>query len=76
MKSIQDPRYKELIEKIIELRKSKGVTQTALAESLDKPQSYVAKVENYERRLDVIELNDWLKGLDTRIGEFLIPFDK
>ncbi len=31
-------------------------TQAAVAERLGRPQSYVAKVERCERRLDVVEL--------------------
>ena len=40
---------------LIQERQSKGVTQTQLAQRLNKPQSYVSKYENGERRLDVIE---------------------
>jgi transcriptional regulator with XRE-family HTH domain len=36
-------------------RKSAGLTQQQLANHLYKPQSFVAKVELGERRLDVIE---------------------
>ena len=32
------------------------MTQVELARRLNKPQSYVSKVETFERRLDVIEL--------------------
>ena len=71
MSSIHDPRYREIIKKLIELRESKNMTQVQLATSLKKPQSYVAKVENYERRLDFIELHDWLKYLDEKITSFL-----
>ena len=57
--------------KLIELRESKNVTQVELARLLNKPQSYVSKVEILERRLDVIELIDWLKVLDANIFDFL-----
>lgn len=40
------------------------MTQVQLATSLKKLQSCVAKVENFERRLDFIELYDWLYALD------------
>lgn len=63
MSSIHDPRYREVIQKLIDLRESKKITQVQLATSLRKPQSYVAKVENCERRLDFIELHDWLSAL-------------
>jgi len=36
-------------------RKSAGVTQQQLADKLEKPQSFVAKYENGERRLDMAE---------------------
>ena len=36
-------------------RKAAGLTQYELAEKLGKPQSFVAKYEGGERRLDVIE---------------------
>ena len=47
--------YQELIARLVEARRDAGLTQQALAERLGRPQSYVAKVEGCERRLDVIE---------------------
>ena len=40
------------------LRKAAGLTQTAVAERLGKPPSYVAKYELGDRRLDVLEYLD------------------
>lgn len=71
MSSIHDPRYINLIKKLIQIREFKNITQVELATSLKKPQSYIAKVENLDRRLDVLELNDWLSVLDTSIVDFL-----
>ncbi len=70
MSSLHDPRYRALIEKLIKLRESKVMTQVELASSLKKPQSYITKVENFDRRIDIIELQDWLKALDTEIPIF------
>ena len=69
MRSIHDPRYQDLIQKLIELRESKNVTQVELAQRLGKQQSYVSKVEILERRLDVIELIDWLTALSIGLEE-------
>jgi len=72
MRSIHDPRYQDLIKKLIELRESKNVTQVELARRLNKPQSYVSKVEILERRLDVIELMDWLTALGIKVEDFFV----
>lgn len=63
MKTIHDPRYRELVELLIQQREAAPVTQTELALRLGKPQSYVAKVENLDRRLDMVELADWAKAI-------------
>ncbi|ENB7664459.1 TPA: helix-turn-helix domain-containing protein [Enterobacter cloacae] len=55
MSSIYSNEYQLVIKTLRSARIEQGITQTQLAESLGKPQSFVAKVENGERRLDVIE---------------------
>lgn len=55
-KSIYNEAYRSLVEALKSARREAGVTQQDVAEVLNKPQSYVAKVEGCERRLDVIEL--------------------
>ena len=71
MSSIHDPRYRKLIQKLIAVRELRKITQVELATSLKKNQSYIAKVENYDRRIDILELYDWLKALDVPIENFL-----
>ncbi|WP_426167446.1 helix-turn-helix domain-containing protein [Pseudoduganella sp. R-34] len=75
MKSIHRPHYAELIEKLVEVRTSCGVTQTELAKQLGKHQSYVAKIEALDRRLDVVELADWLKALKMQPQRFMEGLD-
>ena len=59
-----------------------GVTQTTLAERLGKPQSFVAKFEGLERRLDIVEFfaiadalglarSNLFKHLDAALGPLL-----
>ena len=46
------------------LRKAAGLTQVELALRIGKPQSFVAKYEGGERRLDVIEFLSIVEALD------------
>ena len=55
MKSIFTHEYEIFRQCMIAARKEAQLTQDSLAKSLNKPQSFVAKYENGERRLDVIE---------------------
>lgn len=45
------------------------MTQERLAKRLDRPQSYISKVETRERRLDVIEFAQWCRAIDLDAGE-------
>ena len=71
MSSIHDPRYQKLIKELIRIRELKKITQVEVASSLKKPQSYVAKVENLDRRLDIIELIDWVRVLNLNVIQVL-----
>lgn len=55
MSSIYADEYQLLIKLLRTARREKGLTQQQLASALKRPQSFIAKVENGERRLDVIE---------------------
>ncbi|MBA4801830.1 MAG: helix-turn-helix transcriptional regulator [Euryhalocaulis sp.] len=65
--------YQTLLSELGRLRKEAGLTQRELADRLGKPQSYVAKYELGERRLDVVDFLDiaealsfdWVKLLST-----------
>ncbi|MGL9720923.1 helix-turn-helix domain-containing protein [Symbiopectobacterium sp.] len=55
MASIYSDEYQRVIKALREARVAKGITQESLAQALDRPQSFIAKVENGERRLDIVE---------------------
>lgn len=55
--------YKNLIARLVASRTAAGLTQQDVADALGKPQSYVAKVEGLERRLDVIEFLEFAKAI-------------
>lgn len=58
MKSIHQERYAALIDTLINHRKEQGFTQEVVAKQLEKPQSYIAKIEGKDRKLDVLEFID------------------
>jgi len=55
MKSIFSPKYDVFRRCMIAARKDAKLTQATLAKAIEKPQSFIAKYENGERRLDVVE---------------------
>lgn len=50
--------YRAFAAHLVTLRNAAGVTQKELASRLLKPQSFVSKVERFERRLDPSEFRD------------------
>jgi transcriptional regulator with XRE-family HTH domain len=54
-KSVHSPEQLALRELLIAARDKAELTQQKLAKRLGKPQSFVAKYEGGERRLDVVE---------------------
>lgn len=54
-KSLHTRQYRQFIDLLRQTRKAAGLTQADAAKSLGEYQSFVAKYENGERRLDVIE---------------------
>ena len=62
-KTIHSSQYKSLCKLLINERIIKKLTQGELAERLGKPQSFVSKYENCERRIDVLEFIEITKSL-------------
>lgn len=68
MKSLRTPEHKKLIELLIAARIKAGLTQQQLAKKLARPQSYVAKYEGGERRIDIVEFISIAYALDFDAG--------
>jgi len=64
-KSVHSPDQAAFCELMVRARKAAGLTQEALAGRLKKPQSFVAKYEGGERRLDVLEFIAIARALDA-----------
>ena len=79
-KTLGSSDHERFLELLVQKRRDAGLTQLAVAERLERPQSFVAKYENGERRLDVLEFIAVARALGadpvTLLGEFVAPEPK
>lgn len=54
-KTLRSTEHARFLDLLIQARHGAGLTQQTLAKRLSRPQSFVAKYENGERRIDIIE---------------------
>ena len=69
-KTLGTLRHKQLIAFLIQKREAAGMTQLELAGSLDEYQSWVARLESGQRRVDVIEFERLAEILNFDTKEF------
>src|ERR1700759_5443656 len=62
-KSLKSAEYGRLIALLVAVRKNADVRQQALAKKLGRPQSFIAKYEGGERRIDVVEFVEIAEAL-------------
>lgn len=70
-KSIYSERLREIRLLLLEKRKESGLTQSALAKKLARPQAYVSNYERGERRLDLVEFLEIAKALSFDPVKFI-----
>ncbi|PLX37893.1 MAG: transcriptional regulator [Hyphomicrobiales bacterium] len=70
VKTLGSARHTALIAYLIEARERAGLTQTELAEKLGEYQSFVARLESGQRRVDVIEFLELAEvlGFDAAVA--------
>lgn len=69
-KSIHTIESLSLCQLLVEYREAKQITQSELARLLDWKQSHLSKVENGDRRLDLLEFNMIAKVLKIDVQTF------
>lgn len=70
-KTIRSSGHEALRDALIAARKTAGLTQAELAERLKCHQSFVARVESGERRIDVIELIVLARAMGAAAADLL-----
>lgn len=58
------------------MRDGSGLTQAALAQCLDKPQSYVSKIESGERSVDFVEVREICRCCGDDFIRFVERFER
>ena len=76
VKSAFTRRHRRFRTLLAEARRDAGLTQVALAAKLGRPQSFVSKFEQGERRLDVIEFLDIARALKVDAGQILAEVER
>jgi transcriptional regulator with XRE-family HTH domain len=70
-KGVYSQEHKRLVKRLVKARIKVGLTQTEAAKLLGKSQSYIAKIEVGQRKIDVIELKRLSKLYKKPINYFL-----
>jgi transcriptional regulator with XRE-family HTH domain len=70
MRSQHSERYREFLKRLRKAREGAGLTQAQVARALGRQQSFISKCESGERRVDVIELEDFARLYGKRLSFF------
>lgn len=68
--------YEQFRKMLVAARKEGNLTQVELAEALGRPQSFVSKYENGERRLDVVEFLELARAIGFDYVAFLRKLER
>lgn len=71
VKTLGSRRHTALISLLVERREALGMTQTQLADRLGEYQSFVARLESGQRRVDVVEFLELAEALGFDAGKVL-----
>ena len=73
-KTLGTSRHRALIAFLTQKRKDAGLSQSELAKALGEYQSFVARMESGQRRVDVVEYENLARILKFDVHEFFTLF--
>lgn len=73
-KTLRSAEHARFLALLIQTRRKAGLTQQQLAKKLGRPQSFIAKYENGERRIDIIEFTIIARAMNAEPVALLSRF--
>jgi transcriptional regulator with XRE-family HTH domain len=67
--------YEHFLEELRDARRRSGLSQEQLAKRIGQDQSFVSKAERGVRRVDVVELRQWVGALGGTLTEFVSAYE-
>lgn len=63
--------YEKAVSQLVAVRKRLGLSQRDLAERIDKPRSFISKIESRERRVDIVEFIVLARAMGIAPGDLI-----
>lgn len=70
-KTIYSEEYRSIVDKLTQLRKQLGHTQKQVAKLTGVSQSYISKIENYQIRMDILQLKQFADIYQVGLDEII-----
>ncbi len=74
--SLHSPEYKKLTDWLKKQREAKGLTMRELGERMGVSHSFIGKIEQQERRLDIVEYLHYCKAIGIDPAEGILILQK
>lgn len=71
VRALHSPRYRAFVKWLILARERAGMTQAQVARAMNRPQSFVSKCEAGQRRVDVVELQEFARVYRVALDFFV-----
>jgi len=76
VQTIRTTQHRALVRLLIRARRSKGLRQIDLARRLHQQQSWIARIESGQRRIDVVEFIRLARAMDLTPSDLLKKIER